>query len=57
MLRFSMLFSAQVLSDYTSDELDLSDEKVFRDLTKPSESANAYIDYRSGGGVDSAAVQ
>lgn len=26
-----------VLSDYTSEELDLTDEKVYRDLKKPSE--------------------
>jgi len=24
-----------ILSDYTSDELDLSDPRVFRDLSKP----------------------
>ena len=30
-------FSLQVLSDYKSDELDLTDEAVFRDLKKPSE--------------------
>lgn len=37
------MFSVQVLSDYTSDELDLSDDKVFRDLKKPSESAEVYV--------------
>ncbi|CAM9650206.1 unnamed protein product, partial [Hapterophycus canaliculatus] len=30
----------QVLSDYTSPELDLSDEKVYRDLKKPMGAVN-----------------
>lgn len=31
------LGGGQVLSDYKSDELDLSDRSVYRDLKKPSE--------------------
>lgn len=53
----------QVLSDYTSDELDLSDDKVYRDLKKPSELADGRIcmffkfpcfqsSARGGGGVE-----
>ena len=34
---------SQVLSDYTSDELDLTDEKVFRDLKKPSKRSRHFI--------------
>lgn len=34
-------YPPQVLSDYTSEVLDLTDEKVFRDLKKPSKSMTA----------------
>lgn len=35
--------SGQVLSDYTSEKLDLSNREVFRDLEKPSKSFGSLL--------------
>lgn len=40
-----------VLSDYTSESLDLTDEKVYRDLKKPSESVSWLSHFTGGGGA------